>query len=38
MTNKEIGQIFYQIAKILELGSEKNRFRVVAYERAAQTI
>jgi len=38
MTNKEIGQIFFQVAKILELGSEKNHFRVVAYERAAQTI
>jgi len=38
MTNKEIGKILYQIAKILELGNEKDRFRIVAYERAAQTI
>jgi len=38
MTNKEIGKILYQIAKILELGNEKDRFRVVAYERAAQQI
>lgn len=38
MTNKEIGKIFYQIAKILELRNEKDRFRIVAYERAAQTI
>ena len=38
MTNKEIGKIFYQIAKILELSDENDRFRIVAYERAAQTI
>lgn len=38
MTNKEIGKILYQIAKILELGNEKDRFRIVAYERVAQTI
>jgi len=38
MTNKEIGKILYQIAKILELGNEKDRFRIVAYERAAQQI
>lgn len=38
MTNKEIGKILYQIAKILELEDGKDRFRIVAYERAAQTI
>ncbi|MBM2820247.1 MAG: hypothetical protein HW405_7 [Candidatus Berkelbacteria bacterium] len=38
MTNKEIGQTLYKIAKILELSNEKGRFRIVAYERAAQTI
>jgi len=38
VTNKEIGKILYQIAKILELSNEKDRFRVVAYERAAQQI
>lgn len=53
MTNKEIGKIFYQIAKIMELSDERDsprglsrqakvdeagRFRIVAYERAAQTI
>lgn len=38
MTNKEIGQNLYQIAKVLELGNEKDRFRIVAYERAAQAV
>lgn len=38
MTNKEIGKNFYQIAKILELSDKNDRFRIVAYERAAQTI
>jgi len=38
VTNKEIGKILYQIAKILELEDGKDRFRIVAYERAAQTI
>lgn len=39
MTNKEIAQILAQIAKILEIrNTEKNRFRIIAYERAAQTI
>ncbi|MCL5407019.1 MAG: DNA polymerase/3'-5' exonuclease PolX [Patescibacteria group bacterium] len=38
MKNIEIGKILYQIAKILELGNERDRFRIVAYERAAQTI
>jgi len=39
MTNKEIATNIAQIAKILELrGTEKNRFRIVAYERAAETI
>ena len=38
MTNKEIGQQFYQIAKILELKNPNDRFRIVAYERATQTI
>lgn len=38
MTNKEIGKNLYQIAKILELENERDNFRVIAYERAAQTI
>lgn len=38
MTNVEIGKILYQIAKILELGNEKDRFRVIAYEKASQVI
>jgi len=39
MTNKEIAQILAQIAKILEVrNQEKNRFRIIAYERASQTI
>jgi DNA polymerase (family 10) len=38
MTNKEIGKKLYEIAKILELGHEKDRFRIVAYERAANSI
>jgi len=38
LTNKEIGQQFFQIAKILELKNPSDRFRIVAYERAAQTI
>jgi len=39
MKNNEIAQILFKIAKILEIrGNEKNRFRIVAYERAAQTI
>ncbi len=38
MTNKEIGQKFFQIAKILELKNPSDRFRIVAYERAAQTL
>ena len=38
MTNKEIGKIFTQIADILELGNEQDRFRVIAYQRAAQAI
>lgn len=38
MTNKEIGQKFFQIAKILELKDPNDRFRIIAYERAAQTI
>lgn len=39
MTNKEIGQILLQIAKILEIqDNAKNRFRIVAYERASQTV
>lgn len=45
MTNKEIRKILFQIAKILELQNsadsprgEAGRFRIVAYERAAQTI
>jgi len=38
MTNKEIGKILYQIAKILELKNPGDRFRIIAYERAAQTL
>jgi len=38
MTNKEIGKTLYQIAKILELQNSADRFRIVAYERAAQTV
>ena len=38
MTNKEIGKTLYQIAKILELGNPADRFRVIAYERAAQAV
>src|SRR3989304_7428170 len=38
MTNKEIAQQFFQIAKILEQKNPADRFRIVAYERAAQTI
>lgn len=38
MTNKEIGQKFFQIAKILELKDPTDRFRIIAYERAAQTL
>ena len=38
MTNKEIGKVFYQIAKILELQNTNDRFRIVAYERAGGTL
>ncbi len=38
MTNKEIGQKFFQIAKVLELKNPEDRFRIIAYERAAQRI
>lgn len=38
MTNREIANVFSQIANILELGNEKDRFRIIAYERAADTI
>lgn len=38
MTNKEIAKTFFDIAKILELSNERDRFRIVAYERAADTI
>lgn len=38
MTNKEIGKIFYQIAKILELSNANDRFRIIAYEKASQVI
>ncbi|MBN3039193.1 MAG: DNA polymerase/3'-5' exonuclease PolX [Candidatus Omnitrophica bacterium] len=37
MNNKEIAEIFYQIAEILEIQGE-NRFRIRAYQKAAQTI
>ena len=36
MTNKEIAHNLTQIAKILEIiDAERNHFRVIAYERAA---
>lgn len=39
MTNKEIAHNLTQIGKILELEDpDKNRFRYIAYERAAQTV
>lgn len=39
MTNKEIAQNLYQIGKVLEVsGKEKDRFRIVAYEKAAQVV
>jgi len=39
MTNKEIAHNLAQIGKILELKDpQKNRFRYLAYERAAQTV
>lgn len=38
MTNKEIGQKFFQIAKVLELKNPEDRFRIIAYERAGQTL
>ncbi|MFA6492684.1 MAG: DNA polymerase/3'-5' exonuclease PolX [Patescibacteria group bacterium] len=38
MTNKEIAKILYQVGEILELGNANDRFRVIAYERVAQTI
>ena len=38
MTNKEIANNLFQIAKILELQNSADHFRIVAYERAAQTI
>lgn len=39
MTNKEIAKNLFQIAEILEvIDSAKNRFRVLAYEKAAQTV
>ncbi len=38
MTNKKIAQQFIQIAKILELKNPGDRFRIIAYERAAQAI
>jgi len=39
VTNKEIANILLQIAKIMELsGKEKDRFRIVAYEKASQAV
>jgi len=39
MTNKQIGKIFEEISKILEVKDpQKNRFRVLAYQKAAQAI
>lgn len=38
MTNKEIGKTLYKIAEVLELKNSADRFRIVAYQRAAQTI
>jgi len=38
-TNKEIAQLLYFVAVAYEIkDKEKNRFKVIAYERAAQTI
>lgn len=38
MTNKEIAQKLYQIAEILELRNGGDRFRITAYQRAAQSV
>lgn len=38
MTNKEIAQNLYKIAEILELKNSADRFRIVAYQRASQTV
>jgi len=39
LNNKEIARLFYAIAAAYEIrGAEKNRFRIIAYQRAAQTI
>ncbi|AKM82496.1 TPA: DNA polymerase/3'-5' exonuclease PolX [Candidatus Berkelbacteria bacterium] len=38
MTNKEIAKILFQIAEILELKNSSDRFRIVAYEKAAQIV
>lgn len=38
MTNAELSGVFEEIALLLDLQGEPNRFRVRAYERAAQTI
>ena len=38
MTNKEIAKNLFQIAEILELKNSSDRFRIVAYEKAAQTV
>jgi len=38
MKNNEISKILYQVAKILELQNSADRFRIVAYERAAAEI
>lgn len=38
MNNREIAKILNQVAKVLEIKDSSNRFRIIAYERAAQTI
>jgi len=38
MTNKEIAKNLFQIAEVLELKNSSDRFRIVAYEKAAQTV
>jgi len=38
MTNKEISKILFQIAEVLVLKNSSDRFRIVAYEKAAQTV
>ena len=37
-TNAQIARILYEIAKMLQMRAEGNRFRPVAYQRAARSI